>query len=200
MFRTRLFNGLSYQALTTLLGSRITYVLMIGLGLALSASFVVEDQDLRSAPATFRKVPCVVEASGVEVRGRNRYGFPTSFAPVITFTYAAADGREHTVSGYRLYEGGMSEVEAEEVADRYEPDEQAFCYYDPANPDRAVLTLAADGRGLGLLFLFSVLFLLGGAAGWAFLEFVVRRAPAPPGETLQGQNEAGSYAGAAAPR
>lgn len=182
MFRAPLCDGLSYHNLLTVLSSRITYFLMIGLGLMLGGWFVVEDQYVRSAPTAFRRAACVVEDSTVAVQGRDRFGVPTSFAPVITFTFTAADGRERTAAAYRLYEGEMSEEEACNVADRYEPGQETYCYYDPANPNRAVMSLEADRNQLGLVLLCSALLLFGGAAGWAFLQFVVKpgRAPSPP--------------------
>ncbi len=180
MFRARLFEGPSYQSLMTVLASRITYFLMIGLGLLLGGWFVLEDQYVRAAPSAFRKTACVIVDSGVAVHGRGRYGVPTSFVPVVTFTFKAEDGREYTASGYRLYEGGMSEGEAGEVADRYDPGQETYCYYDPADPAHAVLSLEADGRSLGLLVLFSVLLLFGGLAGWVILDFVVKPARPTP--------------------
>ncbi len=182
MFSSRFGDGPSYQGLLTILSSRITYVGMIILGLLLGGWFAVEDQYVRCAPTTFRKAACVIEDSTVDVQGRDRFGMPTSFAPVITFTFTAADGRERTVAAYRLYEGEMSEDEACNVAYRYEPGQETFCYYDPANPNRAVMSLEADRRQLGLALLCSALLLFGGVAGWAFLEVVVKpsQAPSPP--------------------
>src|ERR1700676_5528607 len=131
MFPARICEGPSYHGLLTILSSRITYFLMIGLGLLLGGWFVVEDQYFRSAPTAFRKTVCVIEDSTVEVRGRDRFGAPTSFAPVITFTSTAADARERTIAAYRLYEGKMSEDEPCSVADRYEPGQETSCYYGP---------------------------------------------------------------------
>ena len=164
----------SYRDVMTLLRSRITYFLMIGLGALLGAWFVAQDQYVRGAPTTFRKTPCVVDDVDVRIHGRDRRGYPTSFSPAVTFTFTATDGRDHSVTGYRLYESGMAEEEAEDVANRYEPGQQTYCYYDPANPDHAVLTLEADGRVLGLLGFASILLLLGGVAGWVLVDFVCK--------------------------
>jgi Protein of unknown function (DUF3592) len=180
--------GPSYQALMTLLNSRTTYFLMIGLGLLLGAWFVAEDQYLRNAPTTFRKTTCVVNDVDVRVLNHNRRGAPTSFAPVITFTFTA-DGREYEAAGYRLYEGGMGEDEADEIADRYEPGQQTFCYYDPANPDHAVLSLEGDQHSLGLLVVLSILLLAGGLTGWIFLEYVVKSAAPKPPASLKEMEE-----------
>jgi Protein of unknown function (DUF3592) len=181
--------GPSYQALTTLLRSRITYFLMIGLGLLLGAWFVMEDQYLRDAPTAFRKTACVVTDVDVRAISHNRRGFATSFAPVISFTYQA-DGRERQGKGYRLYEGGMSEDEADDVAEQYDPGQQTYCYYDPANPDRAVLSLEGDQRSLGLCVALSILLLVGGLAGWIVLEYVVKPAEAKPSRSLEEIEEA----------
>jgi len=180
------YRGPNYQAVMTLLRSRITYFGMVGLGLLLGLWFVLEDQDLRAAPSTFRKAPCVIEDSDVQVCGRGRWGAPTSFAPVITFTFTAADGQERTVTGYRLHEDGMSEGGAAEIADRYEPGQETWCYYDPADPQRAVLNLDPDRRALGWLVCLSVLLLLGGLAGLVLLHFAEKadRPPAPPSDDL----------------
>jgi uncharacterized protein DUF3592 len=172
--------GPSYQSLTTLMRSRITYWLMIGLGLLFGVWFVLEDEYVHEAPSKFQKAACVVEDSDIEVHGRNRWGAPTSFSPVVTFTFAAADGQEHTVTGYRLCEDGMSMAAAAEVADRYEPGQETTCYYDPANPDNAVLSLEANRHTLGWLVFLAVLLLVGGVAGLVFVEFVVKRAERPP--------------------
>jgi hypothetical protein len=166
--------GPSYQDVTTLLRSRYTYFLMIGLGALLGVWFVAQDQYLRDAPTTFRKTPCVIEDVDVRVTRRDRRGYPISYYPAVTFTFAAADGRDHRVTGYRLYEIGVTESEAEEMVDRYEPGEETFCYYDPANPDHAVLTLEADGRSVGLLGAASILLLLGGVVGWVVVDFVCK--------------------------
>jgi hypothetical protein len=180
--------GSSYQALMTLLSCRTTYFFMIGLGLFLGAWFVVEDQYLRDAPTTFRKTPCVVKVATVRVLSNSRRG-ATTYTPAITFTYTAG-GREHQAAGYRLFEGGMPWHEAERVAHSYRPGQETFCYYDPANPDRAVLSLEGDQLSLGMVVVLSILLLGGGLGGWIFLEYVVKPAASKPPQSLQEVEEA----------
>ncbi len=175
--------GPSYQALMTLLSCRTTYFFMIGLGLFLGAWFVVEDQYLRDAPTTFRKTPCVVKVATARVFINSRRG-ATSYTPVITFAYTAG-GRERQASGYRLFEGGMPWHEAERVAHSYQPGQETICYYDPANPDRAVLSLEGDQQSLGMVVVLSILLLAGGLGGWIFLEYVVKPAASKPAQSLR---------------
>jgi hypothetical protein len=179
--------GPGYQALMTLLSCRTTYFLMIGSGLFLGAWFVAEDQYLRDAPTTFRKTPCVVKVATVRVLSNSRRG-ATSYTPVITFTYTAG-GLEHQAAGYRLFEGGMPWHEAERVAHGYQPGQETFCYYDPANPDRAVLSLEGDQVSLGMVVVLSILLLAGGLTGWIFLEYVVKSAAPKPPASLKEMEE-----------
>jgi hypothetical protein len=181
------YRGPNYQTMATLLRSRITYFLMLGLGLLLAFWFVMEDGDLRAASSTFRKTPCVVEDSDIEVHSRDRWGMPRSFSPVVTFTFTAADGKERTVTGYRLHEDGMPMDAAATIADRYEPGEQTWCYYDPADPERAVLSLDTERHTLGWLVFLSVLLLGGGVTGLVVLHFAdkaSRPLAAPPPDLL----------------
>jgi hypothetical protein len=175
------YPGPSYQAIMTVLRSRYTYWLMIAAGVALSVWFVCEDSYIRDAPSRLRRVPCVVDDSDVVVHSCDHHGWPTSFAPAVTFTYTAADG-PHTATGYRLREGGMPEAEAEIIADRYPPGLQTSCWYDPDNPEKAVLTLEADTRSMGTMVVFALVLGLGGLVGWVVVDFVCKpfAASAPP--------------------
>jgi hypothetical protein len=177
--------GLSYENVVTLLRSRITYFLMIGLGALLGALFIAQDQYLRDAPTTFRKTPCLVEDVDVRVTRRGRRSYPASYYPAVTFTFTATDGRDHRARGYRLYELGVTKGEAEEMVHQYARGQHTYCYYDPADPDHAVLTLDADGRGVGLLGGASILLLLGGVVGWVVVDFVCK-APVAERVAVQG--------------
>jgi hypothetical protein len=171
------YGGPSYQTAAAVLRSRYTYLGLLGLGLILGAAFAYEDAYLRAVPTTFRKTTGVVEDVAVVVHAHGRWGAPLSFAPEVTFRYAAPDG-EHVASGYRLQEGGMPEWDAERIADRYEEGQAVDCWYDPSDPNTAVLTLESDTRGLGWLAAWAVVLSLGGLAGWVVVDFVCPPAPA----------------------
>jgi hypothetical protein len=173
------YSGPNYQTAIGLLRSRYTYFVLLGLGLLLGASFCYEDYYLRDLSATFRKTTAVVQDVDVAVHSRTRYRTPTSFAPAVTFTFAAPDGR-HTVTGYRLREGGMSEMDAARIADRFEPARAVDCWYDPADPQTAVLTTEPDRRHLGTLTVWAILLTGAGLAGWVVVDFVCKPAPAAP--------------------
>jgi hypothetical protein len=173
------YTGPSYQTAIGLLRSRYTYFVLLGLGLLLGACFCYEDYYLRDLSTTFRKTTAVVLDVGVTVHSRTRYRTPTSFAPAVTFTFAAPDGR-HTVTGYRIREGGMSEVEADRIADRFEPDQAVDCWYDPSDPQTAVLTPEPDRRHLGMLTVWAILLTGAGLAGWVVVDFVCKPAAPPP--------------------
>ena len=80
--------------------------------------------------------------------------------------------------------------EAERVAHGYQPGQETFCYYDPADPDRAVLSLEGDQVSLGMVVVLSILLLGGGFGGWIFLEYVVKPAASKPPQSLQEVEEA----------
>jgi hypothetical protein len=192
------YQGPSYQVMMAVFRSRYTYWLLIAAGVALGVYFLCEDNYLREAPARFRRVPCVVEDSDVEVHSRDRHGWPTSFAPAVTFTYTAPDG-PHTVTGYRLREAGMDEEEAEEIADRYPPGLQTTCWYDPDNPGTGVLTLEADTAHLGTLAVFAVVLCGAGITGWVVVDFVCKPATPPPLPPAADDGLAAALAAPAAP-
>jgi Protein of unknown function (DUF3592) len=168
-----------YTAIMTLLGSRITYFLLIGIGAALGAYFFFLDREDQRIHATFQQTSCTVKASEVTVdeeihhtmRGRGRY-ITRTYYPEITYTYKV-NGQEYEGYDYRAFERGMTEEQANDVVDRYREGQTATCYYDPADPEDSLLTLDSDRRGMYYVGAWALFTLVGGLIGWVVIDFVL---------------------------
>jgi hypothetical protein len=168
---------MSLTMLGELLKSRVTHVLLMLLGVGLFAYFLYEDNRLSRITSKYRSTPCVIKSSKVLVHvTRNRRGITTrvNFKPEITYSYEVA-GKTYTSSVYRHGEQGMEEDEVVKVVSGYGAGEHSRCWVDPDDPEQAVLSRDSDQRSLGYIAVLALIALLGGAAGWAFLEFVVHR-------------------------
>jgi hypothetical protein len=174
------------EALLVLLRSRFTWILLAAAGLGLGAYLLHEDNRLRAIASTYRKTTCVVQTAEVtyELRRSGRRGRIQTrvFFPEITYAYTV-DGREYVGDRYEPTDRSMDAAEAEQVVSRYTPGRQQACWYDPANPGQAVLTLQYDTRHLYGMAAAALLLLFGGVAGWAFLEFLLPRLTTPPPPT-----------------
>jgi hypothetical protein len=161
----------------TLLGSRITYFLLMGVGAALGACFVYLDRQDDTIRSTYQQTTCTVKSAEVSVdeevhHSRGRHYVTRTYYPEITYAYKV-NGREHEGCDYRAFEGGMTEEEANAVVNRYAEGQTATCYYDPADPEEAVLTLESDRRGMYHVVTWGLLLLVGGLVGWVVIDFVL---------------------------
>lgn len=182
---------MTYDALMTLLGHRITYFLLIGCGGLVGLLFVYLDNEDRTLRTTYQKTQCHIEQAEVTVdeqvsgRGLRRHVSRTYY-PDILYSYSV-NGEQYDGCVYRAYEMGMTEPEATAVVGRYSAGASATCYYDPANPEDAVLTFDSDRTLANTAAAFGLLFLLAGLAGWVVLDFVLpglNQASQPPPRDL----------------
>jgi hypothetical protein len=171
----------SLSMIAELLKSRVTHVLLMLVGVCLFAYFIYEDNQLSRIALKYKSTSCVVRSSEVLVTETvqvSRYGYRrttrVNFRPDITYTYDFG-GKTYVSSVYRHGEQGMELEEANRVVSRYTAGDRNQCWVDPDEPEKAVLTRESDHRSLSYIALIALTTLLGGAAGWAFLEFVVHR-------------------------
>jgi hypothetical protein len=104
-------------------------------------------------------------------RGRGHY-ITRTYYPEITYAYKVG-GQEYEGYDYRAFERGMTEDEANTVADRYREGATATCYYDPADPEDSLLTLDSDRRGMYYVGAWGLFLLVGGLIGWVVIDFVL---------------------------
>jgi len=169
---------MTYTAIMTLLGNRITYFLLMGLGAALGAYFYYLDRQDEAIRTTFQQATCTVTAAEVTVneevhhtRWRGHYVTRTYYAE-ISYTFKV-NGQEYEGYDYRAFEGGMTEEEANAVVARYEEGKTATCYYNPDDPEDAVLTLDSDRRGMYTVVTWGLVLLIGGLVGWVLIDFLL---------------------------
>ncbi len=120
---------------------------------------------------------CTIEAKEVSSTSGSGKSKP-SYRPDITFRYEVA-GKEFRCTGWDSWAlagdyGGGSSKYYERVLDRYEVGRAYPCWYDPADPSRAVLVRHV--RALYLLAVLPLAFTVLGAIGlWATLAAPARR-------------------------
>jgi hypothetical protein len=171
----------SLSLIAELLKSRVTHVLLMVVGACLFGYFLYEDNHLSRIASKYKSTPCVIESSDVLVtetvrRARSgiRYTARVDYRPEITYSYDFG-GKSYVSEVYRHGEQGMELEEASAVVSRYRPGTRTQCWVDPAEPEQAVLSRESDHRRLNYIAIVALITLLGGAGGWAFLEFVVHR-------------------------
>jgi Protein of unknown function (DUF3592) len=174
---------MTYRLIGELLKYRTTHVLLMVLGLGLFGYFLYEDDLLNRIRSRYQSTPCMVQSAEVAMHEtRNKWGRVTQvkYYPEITYTYAVA-GKPFLGNVYRHSDNGMELEEAAQVLQQYKPGVRQSCWVDPEEPGKAVLNRESDRRTLYTIATIALISLLGGAIGWAFLEFVVH-APArlPP--------------------
>ena len=177
---------MKYEILSELMRSRLTYFLLLVIGLLGAGYFVYEAQFMRRIASSYKETTCVIESSEVVVTGRRKGGAPTSFAPQFTYAYTVA-GKTYHGNVFRRGQQGMSLDEAEEVADTYRRGTRASCFYDPENPVQAVLIRESDERWLQYVFVGSIGLMAVGLLGWIILECLgkpaaPKRGPADPSD------------------
>jgi hypothetical protein len=173
--------SMKYEAMMELLRSRLTYFMMLVLGLLGAAYFFYEDTMMRRISSNYKETTCVVESSEVVVSGRRKGGAPTSWKPQVNYAYAVA-GKTYHGTVLRRGEQGMSRDEADEIAYLYHHGVKAPCFYDPEDPSQAVLVRESDERWLWYVFVFSLGLMGFGVLGWIVLEITSKPAqpPKPP--------------------
>jgi hypothetical protein len=155
----------------------------MGLGGLIGALFLVLDHEDRTMRNTFKQTKCKIEQAEVTVDEhmtggrRNRHMTRTYYADIV-YSYSV-NGEQHECDVYRAFERGMTEEEAVTVVGRYHEGSSATCYYDPADPDDAVLTLESDRSGIYSMAGFALFFLLVGLAGWIVIDYVLPGADKP---------------------
>jgi hypothetical protein len=191
---------MSYSFLMEVMTSRYTYFFLMFVGALFGAAFAYQDHSDRTVRATYKPVTCKITDSDVAVeehvhRGGGRFGrfrrYTTyTFYPDITYTYTV-NGQEYESDVYRYNEQGMTEEEADRIVDQYAEGQTATCYYNPDDPDDAVLCLQSDTRGMYTMGALGLFFLLLGLGGWVLIDFILpasesksrrRRLPAPEPE------------------
>ena len=86
-----------------------------------------------------------------------------SYSPEVTFVYVAADDRSHEGRTIKFGENSYgSERKAQEILSRYPLGQTVTVFYDPENPDKAVLEPGVSGGsyivlGIGVLFVLIAL-------------------------------------------
>src|SRR5262249_15926452 len=143
----------------------------------------------RTVRATYKPVTCKITDSDVAVeehvhRGGGRFGrfrrYTTyTFYPDITYTYTV-NGQEYENDVYRYNEQGMTEEEANRIVDQDAEGQTATCYYNPDDPDDAVLCLQSDTRGMYTMGALGLFFLLLGLGGWVLIDFILPASESKP--------------------
>jgi hypothetical protein len=171
---------MQYSAIMTVLQSRYTYFLVIGIGGLIGARFIQLDKEERAIRDTYKPVTCTITDSAVAVEENVHHGrrgaryVSRTYYPDITYEYEV-DGEKYEGDTYRAFEQGMTEEEAVAIAEKYDEGKTTRCYYNPANPEEAVLTLESDTRSLYTTAALAVGFLVFGVVGWIVVDFVVPR-------------------------
>jgi len=183
---------MTYSTILALVGHRITYFLLMGVGGLIGTLFLYLDHLDRTIRTTYQATPCTIESSEVTMeehvtRGRfnSRHVRRVYYADIV-YKYQV-NGEECECDVYRAFEQGMSEQEAEAVVGRYAEGQAATCYVNPEDPEDAVLTLDSDRSFIHGTAAFGLLFLFAGLAGWVVIDFVLPRANKPakaPAEDL----------------
>ncbi|MFN6110986.1 MAG: DUF3592 domain-containing protein [Planctomycetota bacterium] len=99
----------------------------------------------------------VVESQIEEVQGDES----TSYVPAIRYEYQV-NGRTQSANRYSFFSGGGSRKGAKKIVARYPIGSKHPCYYDPAQPDEAVLLRSFFVFSLWFSLLFPLLFILAG--------------------------------------
>jgi hypothetical protein len=100
-----------------------------------------------------------------------------SYSPEVTFVYVAADDRSHEGGTIKFGENSYgSERKAQEILSRYPLGQTVTVFYDPANPDKAVLEPGVSNGsyivlGIGALFVVIALFM----PIFVFFRFVLNK-------------------------
>ncbi len=170
---------MTYTTIVTVLTNRITYFLLMALGGACGAYFVYLDREDDTIHTTFKQVPCTITAAEVTVdeeihHARSRHYVTQTYYPEFVYTYTV-DGKKLEGYDYRAFEHGMTEAAATAVVDRYEEGKTATCYYNPADPEQAVLTLDSGRSGMNTAGAWGLVLLFGGLVGWVVIDFVLPR-------------------------
>ena len=134
----------------------------MGVGLVLSAAFLLGPVRHVIAAQSWRAQECSVIRSGVRRYPRSKGS--DGFSPKIFYSYAV-EGSEHHSDTYDFFEYSASGWEAaQQIASRYPPGLTVPCYVNPSDPDDATLH-----RGPSLSWLagiFPLAALAGGLALW----------------------------------
>jgi hypothetical protein len=180
---------LRYDFLMEVFTSRYTYFFLMGVGVLFGVAFAYQDHAEQTIRNTYKTTTCTVTDSGVAVeehlhRGGGRFGrFRTystyTFYPDVTYTYVV-NGQEYENDVYRYHEQGMSEQEADKIANQYPEGRNAKCYYNPDDPEDSVLTLESDTRGMYTMGAVGVFFLLIGLGGWVMIDYILPGAENKP--------------------
>ncbi len=137
---------------------------------------------------TWRPATCTIVDKSLASRGGTGRSKP-SYRPDITFTYEVG-GRGYRCTGWDSWAlagdyGGGSAAYYERVLDRYEVGRSVPCWYDPADPTRAVLV-----RRIRPLYVLAVMPLALAALG-AFGLWASLAAPARGGSAARERSRAG---------
>jgi hypothetical protein len=180
---------MSYSFLMEVITSRFTYFFLIGVGVLFGAGFVYQDHSDQTVRATYKPTTCKITESVVTVeehvhQGGGRFGrfrrYSTyTFYPEVTYTYTV-NGKDYENDVYRYSEQGMTELEAERVVNQYPEGASSTCYYNPADPEEAVLNLQSDTRGMYLMGALGLVFGLLGLGGWVMIDFVLPASESKP--------------------
>lgn len=167
---------MSLTMIGELLKSRVTHIFLMLLGVGLFVYFICENYHLSRIASQYKSATCTVESaqvilhltrdsdSGVVAR--------TNYFPEITYRYDFG-GVDYVGTVYRHGENGMKREEVEKVVSQYSPGQISQCWVDPKEPSKAVLNKESDHRTLYNLALGGLAAFLLGAAGFAFLQFVI---------------------------
>ncbi len=180
---------MSYSFLLEVLTSRYTYFFLLGVGALFGVGFVYQEHADQTIRTTYRPMTCKITESVLAVeeqvhRGGGRFGrfqrYSTyTFYPEVTYTYTV-NGQEYENDVYRYNEQGMTEEEAERIVNQYPEGQYTTCYYDPADPEDAVLCLQSDTRGMSTMGALSLFFLLLGLGGWVLIDFILPASESKP--------------------
>ncbi len=140
-------------------------VLCMGIGLALC----IWPLSLYLQGSHYATGTCTVltgQLTAVDAEGGDK-----AYKPLFTYRVHTADGKSYTAQGYGLVNSSSSEKQGEQaILDHFRVGRSYPCWYDPANPQQAVLTRSVDALTFlpGITFIFAGLFII-------FLTRTVRR-------------------------
>lgn len=150
------------------MGRRILFLVLVAIGvgaLIWGYGSYKKSQEAKSWPTTEGKViSSEVDSRFSRSKGGTRSRHKTNYSAKVLFEYDV-DGKTYTSDKVSLAEYSSSvRSEAQQVVDKYPVNESVIVYYDPTNPEIAILEPGKLG-GIVIPFIIGGMFVLCGILG-----------------------------------